>query len=389
MVDRIIATGLTGAISYGAIGALLGFGYKLLEQAREDYKTDKDKMLEKYSKLKMDVKISKPLGEVLVFASVSPNWIEPFCKHLEFVCACWEIFYQLDGVGDEQQLVGFVTKYLPQYAVTSSKDHQKHDMIKIKKYEVLDEIESLLDDVLTSRSCMTALMAELVGLVKLFNVYWDQVGSIIMEDEYDNEYKSIEDLWDEKLDMFEHVTGKGGRLLYKPKDVHLHQLDHIQKQYIAWWMIMHCAHQPSMRKIAKLKKLNSIYNPAVESPRERQSSTPSGHRPKPVHANSTTLNKAKYYMDRVRYDGLKDTIDEPKRSQQPAIHEACYLPTVILKQQKLITHLKSLVTVIDSKISFMVSVHTKLRSNIFTNAHSQGNRMIASTWQQIAQLLPQ
>lgn len=387
MVDRIIATSLTGALSYGAIGALVGFGYKLIEQAREEHKTNKEKIHEKYSKLRSDVRISKPLTEVLVFASVSPKWVEPFCKHLEFLYECWDVFFSLDGVSDEKQLVDFVTKYLPHHAKSTKSNSNPSDSIKIRKYEVLDEIESLLQDVLTSRTCMTGLMAELTGLVGLFNVYWDQVGSIIMEDEYDNEYKSIQQLWDEKLDVFEHVTSRGGRLLYKPKQAYLQDLDQVQKQYLAWWMIMHCAHQPSMRKVARLKNLTSIFTPASESYRD---ANPSKSSKKPVCAtkNSTALHKVKYYMDRVAHDGLQDTLDEPRRGQKPDIHDACFLPTVILKQQKLTSHLVSILRVVDTKISFMVSVHTKLRSNIFTNCHSDRNQWIVRAWEQITKILP-
>lgn len=385
-MDEIINNGLGGAMTYGAIGAVLGFAYKLLEQARSKKETEKEKILKKFPILISDIRISKPLGEVLLFSTVCPKWVEPFCAHLEFIWSSWEIFYHLDSVDSEKNLIDFVTRYLPQYEL---KSNNRHHEVQIVKHKVLDEIEALLEDLMTSRTCVSGLMAELTGLVGLFNVYWDQVGNIIMEDEYDNEFKTTDELWNEKLDLYDHMMSKGGQFLYKPKQAYLQQLDKVQKQYIQWWLIMHTAHLPSMRKIARLKKLNSVFNPSKPSPNEDQNMKDrQKHHKDYINQKSTKLQKMRYYASRIQKDSLKDVVDEPKRGQKPAIDEPCYLPTVILKQQKLIDTLVQILSVIDTKISFMISVHGKLNSGIFTNCNSKRNQWIAKGWNSISKWLP-
>jgi hypothetical protein len=424
---QTLASLASNALPYVLLGALGGATVSILDGLRSKSRHKREDHFASHPYVNADPYLVEQLIAIKTFSSINPSWFDVFIDHVNLVCFSW---YRVNDmmkearrlvpqyVDDANQAMQSPLKFIAQFV--GGRDDVRHadprhaTVVVGELNKLMLDMNELLEACLKTKTTLAGLVSEFLNTVGLFNRYWDQVKSLVMQESglyYEAYAQQIEQ---EKLESVISIV-ETGRLLIPVDGL---PEDATTASFLKWWISMHTMYCPSMRSVASHMGWYSAVNPnssedgrTGESQDQRRSTgvilpgagngnsqreaghsfmqkgsnvkksvalkkrsgeserhmeqwvqfqkSPQAQVTRPS-VNDSLANQIKFLANRVRMEGLASVIKSPWAGYTTSVEDECFIPTVRVDEDVLVDRCKKVQAKMDAKMEDMFAAQYKL-----------------------------
>lgn len=371
-------------IAVATVGAsALGVAAMLKEKRAE--KPLLDNVLSRYGAVATNIGEASCLQLVIRYACISPDWHVQYLEQADQLTNIYGNFHSLIDHCETNLMEVSKACQVQEDARSSVTNDQLEDW-RMRAYQSKYLAATWLQDAMVLRHSIASLSAQLLQLIRAWNIYWTAVGNIFLTPIVigENTLKNAQaaQLMDIKQRLVSTLRKSGLDSVLKLDAASISGGDNVKDAsqasqlydlgtgntvvttHVGWWVRMHTTFLPQMTHIAQKmgwssegaefeKDMNRVAAVASNHPHGKQTRTKIKEVKSIASAQSGVLEQLKVWRSRLKNDGVLNVVQDPWKGFQPSPWEETFIPTCFVSIKSVNDALVELQKKMDHNMQFM------------------------------------